>query len=361
MHVAQLGEQRLIERLLRTLPPRRSAPRRLSPRLLSDLALGPGDDCAMVRLAPRRALLVTTDQLIEGTHFRWAWSAPAQLGERAAAVTLSDIGAMGGTPRWLFVSLGLPPGIAVRTVTDFYRGLRAGLRPHRVQLIGGDTSAAARFHAALTAIGEIDPAQAVTRAGARPGDLVMVTGTLGDAAAGLELLRRGARRAAHTAAARTLIRRQRYPTPRLAAGRALAEQRIATAMLDLSDGLLTDLGRLCRASRVGATLLVDQLPVSPALAAYGRRTRQDPLRFALAGGEDYELLFTVRPPAADRCVRLLGRLRLACRSIGTIDRAPSGAMTIRSAGRSQSLRAFVAGRRIDGFEHFRVTTTRSRP
>jgi thiamine-monophosphate kinase len=302
----------------------------------------------MVRVARRRALLITTDQLIEGTHFRWAWSTPAQLGYRAGAATLSDIAAMGGTPRWFVVSLGLPPRTAVRTVTDFYRGLRRCLRAHRVELIGGDTSAAPAFHAALTAIGQIDPALAVTRSGARPGDLIMVTGTLGDGAAGLQLLTRGGRR--QHRAARALIRRQRYPTPRLAAGRALAGRRLATAMLDLSDGLIIDLERLCRASGVGATLFADQLPLSPALVAYGRQTRQDPRRFALAGGEDYELLFTVRPNAAARCARLLGRLRLRCRRIGNIHRRTGGeAITILRAGRS----------RPHGFEHFRTVDSRS--
>jgi thiamine-monophosphate kinase len=127
-------------------------------------------------------------------------------------------------------------------------------------------------------------------------------------------------------------------------------------MLDLSDGLMTDLDRLCRASSVGATLLIDQLPISPSLASYGRHTRQDPLRFALAGGEDYELLFTIRPAAAARCVRLLRRLRLSCRRIGTIDRRTTGPAIhiISGAGRSQSLRSFVAEKRIRGFEHFRA-------
>jgi thiamine-monophosphate kinase len=355
MQVGQLGERQVIKALLRPWP----APTR-------DVTVGPGDDCAMIRSRSGAAWVVTTDQLIEGTHFDWSWSTPAQLGRRAGAVTLSDIAAMGGVPRYLLVSLGLPPRTSVAVVTGFYGGLRKLLSRHKVQLIGGDTAAARRFHAVMVAIGEVEPQLAVTRSGARPGDLLMVTGTLGDAAAGLRLLRRGGR-ARRAASSRALIRRQLIPTPRLEAGRALASHRIATAMLDLSDGLMIDLDRLCRASGVGATLLIDQLPISPSLAAYGRQTNQDPVRLALAGGEDYELLFTIRPAAAARCAQLLRRLRLSCRRIGTIDRPtadrmPSGpAVTvITRAGRRQTLRSFITAQRIRGFEHFRAPARRGR-
>jgi thiamine-monophosphate kinase len=359
MQVAQLGERPMIEALLRPW-------RNLSPTV----SVGPGDDCAVVRGRAGTAWLVTTDQLIEGTHFDWSWSTAAQLGQRAGAVTLSDIAAMGGIPRYMLVSLGLPPRMNTATVTRFYDGLRRLLTRYKVPLIGGDTAAARRFHAAMTAIGEIDPRLAVTRSGARPGDCIMVTGTLGDAAAGLQILRqrrlnrvRGGRAATIM---RALIRRQLTPTPRLEAGRSLAVRQLATAMLDLSDGLMIDLDRLCRASGVGATLCAERLPISSALSDYGRHTKQDPLRFALAGGEDYELLFTVRPAAAARCTRLLRRLRLSCRLIGTITRptahrTSSGralagdAITVLSTGRLHSLRSFAATHRIQGFEHFRVS------
>lgn len=346
----------MIEALLRSWP----AP--ASPSLARNVTVGPGDDCAMVRRGAGVAWLVTTDQLVEGTHFDWSWSTAAQLGRRAGAVTLSDIAAMGGIPRYLLVSLGLPPRTEVATVTRFYGGLRRLLSRYKVQLIGGDTAAARRFHAAMVAIGEVEPRRALTRTGARPGDCIMVTGTLGDAAAGLQILRRHYLRRIRSGRGRPtmgimrlLVRRQLSPTPRLEAGRLLAVRRLATAMLDLSDGLMIDLDRLCRASGVGATLLINQLPVSPALAAYGRHTRQNPLRFALAGGEDYELLFTVRPAKAARCARLLRRLRLSCRWIGTIDRPTTGpAVKILSGGRSQSLRAYAAAHRIQGFEHFQL-------
>jgi len=282
MRVTQLGERRMIEALLRSWP-----------EPTPDVAVGPGDDCAMVRRGAGTAWLVTTDQLIEGTHFDWSWSTAAQLGRRAGAVTLSDIAAMGGIPRYLLVSLGLPPRIDAATVTRFYGGLRRLLSRYKVQLIGGDTAAARRFHAAMVAIGEVEPRRALTRTGARPGDCIMVTGTLGDAAAGLQILRhhhlrrvRSGRGRPTMGIMRALVRRQLTPTPRLAAGRLLAVRRLATAMLDLSDGLMIDLDRLCQASGVGATLFAERLPISSALTAYGRDTKQDPLRFALAGGED---------------------------------------------------------------------------
>jgi thiamine-monophosphate kinase len=351
MRVAQLGERRLIETLLRPWP----AP-------LADVPVGPGDDCALIRGRAGTAWLVTTDQLIERTHFDWSWSTAAQLGRRAGAVTLSDIAAMGGIPRYMLVSLGLPPRTDAATVTRFYGGLRRLLSRYNVQLVGGDTAAARRFHAAMTAIGEVEPRLALTRAGARPGDCLMVTGTLGNAAAGLQILRRrhlsrrrGGRGRPAGGVMRALIRRQLTPIPRLAAGRLLAVRRLATAMLDLSDGLMIDLDRLCRASGVGATLFAERLPLSHALIAYGRATQQDPVRLALAGGEDYELLFTVRPTAAARCIRLLNRLRIPCRWIGTINRlTPGHAINVLQAGRSRSLRSFAAAHRIDGFEHFHV-------
>jgi len=363
MRVAQLGERRLIEALVR---PWRAH--------VADVPVGPGDDCAVVRRRAGAAWLVTTDQLIEGTHFDWSWSTASQLGRRAAAITLSDIAAMGGIPRYLLVSLGLPPRTDAATVTRFYGGLRRVLSRFGVQVIGGDTAAAGRFHAVVVAIGEVETGLAVTRSGAKPGDCLMVTGTLGDAAAGLQILQRGhlrsARNGRSVVAMRALIRRQLTPTPRLAAGRVLAVRRLATAMLDLSDGLMIDLDRLCLASGVGAMLYHEQLPLSSALVAYGHETRQDPRRFALAGGEDYELLFTVRPDAATRCARLLRRLRLSCRLIGMITRAADrgasrgapaeASITVLNAGRVLSLRAFAAARRVHGFEHFQVPAARGR-
>ncbi len=316
----------------------------------------------MVRPARGRALLVTTDQLIEGIHFQWSWSDATQLGYRAGAVTLSDIAAMGGVPRYVLLSLGIPPRTTVDIVSRFCRGLRALLSRHRVHLIGGDTAAAPQFHAVMTAIGDIEPNGAVSRSGARPGDLIMVTGTLGDAAAGLHLLQTTAgrrvgvrtrtRRAspkARSVGEQRLIRRQLYPTPRLHAGRAVARHRLATAMLDLSDGLTIDLDRLCRASGVGATVISEQLPLSPELMAYGRRARLDPIQIALAGGEDYELLFTVRPARADRCAQVFRRLRLNCCCIGRIERRAAGPrVTVMRGGRRR------AAGRFRGYEHFRA-------
>jgi len=252
---------------------------------------------------------------------------------------------MGGRPRYLLVSLGLPPRTPLTVIDGWYRGLRRLLARERVALIGGDTSAATCFHVALTAIGEIDPARAVTRAGARPGDCLLVTGTLGEAAAGLHALKHGRQRAA-----RELIRRHHYPEPRLAAGRALAEHRFATAMLDLSDGLLIDLDRLCEASGVGAELLLDRLPLSAALIRY-TESRTRARSFALAGGEDYELLFTVRPGEMERCLRLLRRMRVPCRCIGRIiSKRPGRAVRCLEQGRP----ATRVGRRI-GYEHFSVS------
>ena len=353
MRVAQSGEQHVIRQLLRVLP----AP---SARVV----IGPGDDGAVVRLGRGAGWVITTDQLIENIHFRWAWSRADQLGYRAGAITLSDIGAMGGVPRYLLISLGVPPSTELQRLRGFYRGLRRMLTDSAVELIGGDTASAPVFHAAMTALGEIDPSLAVSRAGARPRDLIMVTGHLGDAAAGLSILDRAhsrrsdRRRSVGTAVGRfrgagRLVRRQLYPTPRLKAGHLLARHRLATSMLDLSDGLVMDLERLCRASRVSATIDSAQLPLSPALVDYCRRAHLDPLRMALAGGDDYELLFTVRPASAARTIRLLRRIGLPCRCIGQIDRAsPTGRVTIRRQGKDFSAKQFGPLKKGTGYDHF---------
>ncbi|XXF77391.1 thiamine-phosphate kinase [Myxococcaceae bacterium GXIMD 01537] len=242
--------------------------------------VGPGDDCAV--LAPSRgALCVTTDAIVEDVHFTRAHFSPEDIGHKALAVNLSDLAAMGATPRWFLCALALPRAFPEKHLLGIARGMSALARAHRIALVGGNFSSARELSITLTAAGELPPGTpALTRSGARPGDLLYVSGTLGDARLGLEHLRAGRRRSAP-------ILRQRRPTPRVRLGRLAL--RHASAALDISDGLAQDLGHLCQSSRVGAHLELGQLPltraVREALGAEG----------ALAGGEDYELLLTVPP------------------------------------------------------------------
>jgi thiamine-monophosphate kinase len=253
------------------------------------IVVGPGDDAAVVRPAEGEDLVATVDAVVEGVHFDER-STPADVGWKALAVNLSDLAAMGARPVAALVALGLPRGIGVTALRGIARGLGACARAHRVPVVGGNVTRAGALSLTVTVLGAVPEGRAVLRSGARPGDLVAVTGTLGDAALGLA---RGAPRA--------LAARQRRPVPRIAAGLALAG--LARAAVDVSDGLVQDLGHLCRASGVGARIGVADLPLSP---AYRRAVgeRPDPYAPALAGGEDYELVLALPP-------RLLARARAA--------------------------------------------------
>ena len=247
---------------------------------------GPGDDCAV--LPPcRRALCVTTDSVVEGVHFTLRHFSFEDVGHKALAVNLSDLAAMGARPRWFLCALALPRGFAERDVRALARGMNALARRHHVTLVGGNFTAARELSVTLTAAGEVEPGGALRRDRARPGDVLYVSGTLGDARLGLLHLRAGK----HSPA--TL--RQRRPEPKLALGRLA--RKFARAAMDISDGLAQDLGHLCRASGTGARLELARLPLSPHLA----RTLAHPRKaasFALQGGEDYELLLAVSPSRA---------------------------------------------------------------
>lgn len=287
------GEDALIAALAAHLP----APRH------TRLAIG--DDAAAIALPGGELLLVTTDLLMEDVHFRLRWGDLPALGWKALAQNLSDIAAMGGTPTHAVVALALPPAWTPAQATALYDGLGALAAEAGVDVVGGDTvRSAGPLTLSLTVLGRVAPAELLTRAGARPGDALYVTGALGLAAAGLQVLETGTD---YPAALRPCVDAQLRPQPRLAAARALAAAGAVTAMMDLSDGVATDLHRLCRRSGAGARLDRDAIPVAPAvhdacrwLAARG--VAADPLALALRGGEDFEMLFTA-PPAAEAALR----------------------------------------------------------
>lgn len=247
-----------------------------------DVLLGVGDDAALLEVPPGRELVAAVDTLVEGRHF--LPDAPADsVGHQALAVNLSDLAAMGAEPAWALLSLSLPRADEA-WLEGFAAGLYALADAHHVAVVGGDTVRGPRV-VTVTALGFVEHGQALRRDGARVGDLVYVSGWPGEAAAGLELLQGGG-----TAdPGDVLVRRCRYGTPRLALGRAL--RGLASAAMDVSDGLLGDLGKLCSASGVGACLDLERLPVSRELAR--RHAPGDCERLVLAGGDDYELLFTL--------------------------------------------------------------------
>jgi thiamine-monophosphate kinase len=262
------------------------------PRARADVVLGIGDDAALLDVPAGRNLVVAVDTLVAGRHFLKS-APPRSIGHRALAVNLSDLAAMGATPAWATLSLTMP-GVDEAWLAEFAAGFFSLAEGHRVALVGGDTTAGP-LTISVQVLGTAPQGQALRRSGARVGDLLLVTGTLGDAAAGLEFLRGTA---AQSPAAQWLISRHEYPTPRIELG--LAMRPYASGAMDLSDGLVGDLEKLVAASGVCAVVDIDRLPISPALLAQVGASRAREL--ALAGGDDYELLLSV-PPARLEALR----------------------------------------------------------
>jgi len=319
----------------------------LLPREPRWVAVGRGrDDCAVLNLGGRERLLLTCDVQLEGRHFRRAWMPPRMLGRRAASVNLSDVAAMGGRPRAALVSLLLPADLDVRYFDAVMRGVGERLHTFGAAVVGGNLAQSARFIAVDVALlGTVAPDRFVQRAGARPGDRILVTGWPGESAAGLSLLRARSRGAATTSDARRLVRRHLDPTPRVHEGVALAAGG-ATAMVDASDGVAADLLHLCDASGVGAEVHVAQLPVSPALQRAARARGVPAWRWTLYGGEDYELVCTA-PPAR------VAALQRAVLRAGGVSLQDIGAIVARKSNRTL---VHADGRRTElspaGWQHF---------
>ncbi len=301
---------------------------------------GIGDDAAVLRPGRGSRLLVTTDALVDGVHFRLAAEgskrghSPMDAGWRAAAANLSDIAAMGGEPRWAFLAMAVPATMATETAQAVAQAVAATLERHGCALAGGDTVASpGPFMVALTVVGEIQGERWLSRSGARPGDLVLSSGPLGESAAGLHLMfhRRAARHLPGPVVKR-LIQRHLRPEPRLALGRLLAQRGLATACIDSSDGPATDLAHLAHASGVKIVLDGPEPPMSRALKRAGRAVGEDPLGWWLSGGEDFELLWTMPPAEMERaveaCLEAVGRRPLI---IGRVE-AGSGVVLRRWGG-----------------------------
>ncbi len=287
--------------------------------------LGIGDDCAILQLPPGELLLTTTDMLIESIHFRRDWTGFLSLGRKSAAVNLSDLAAMGALPRALFLAVAIPADLAAADLDLFFTGFLEVCHASGAVLAGGDTcSSKGGVSICVTALGTAPEAAVVRRTGAHPGDGVYVTGTLGDSALALQWLMKG----------RTpppeLLKRHLEPIARVEVGCRLGAAGVPTAMIDVSDGLLADLGHILTASRVGASIEIDRLPLSPALRAVGD---DDHLLFdrALTGGEDYELLFTAPPEAQGEIDRIATQADLPITRIGTISE-PGKEVTLTHAG-----------------------------
>jgi thiamine-monophosphate kinase len=267
----------------------------INPDHSSALLKGIGDDCAVLRQSRARATLVTVDSLVRAVHFDLAWHPPYLLGRKAAAVNISDIAAMGGTPCFALLSIAAPADCQQKFLDEFMAGFLALLAEFDVQLIGGDTVSSRELMFSITLIGEMAEEEIIYRSGAQIGDLVWVSGFLGQAGMGLELCQNYP---GHKKSWPKLIAAHLDPYPQVKLGRILAASRLVTAMLDISDGIATDLAHICASSSVGAEINATSLPISPALKEAAAQLDLDPLQPVLQGGEDYQLLFT--SPAAER-------------------------------------------------------------
>lgn len=304
MKLRELGEFGLIERIAGRVPRK------------PGVKIGIGDDAAAIEPTAGFLSLFTTDMLVEGVHFNLSLCDPATLGRKSLSVNLSDIAAMGGIPRHFLLSLAIPVDVPVEFLDAFIEGALERGEQFGVTLIGGDTSSSpAGLIISVTVIGEQSPDLIVRRGVARPGDLIYVTGTLGDAALGLALLKAGERDG-------TAIARQLDPFPRVREGMKLAEGGIPSAMIDISDGLLADLGHILDHSGTGARLYLEKLPISGEYREKQLLFKDEFFLFPLSGGEDYELLFTAPPGKVPALQSIFAETGTATTVIGEITPYP---------------------------------------
>ena len=313
-----IPERQLIEAI------RRAATKTVNPAVI----FGIGDDCAVLQMPAGLHLLVTTDMCVEDIHFRREWHPAKSVGHRCLARGLSDIAAIGGEPLACFLSLALPTNLPQRWVSEFMAGLLGLAHQFKTPLSGGDTSAAEKITADIIVLGKVPASEALLRSKARPGDLIYVTGELGGSASTLRQLYLRGKKAAKAGD------RHFYPMPRVAIGRWLQKNKLATAMIDISDGLSVDLGHLCEESKVDGVVSLKAIPVA----------RGADLSLALHGGEDYELLFTA--PKLAKLPRRIGGVPIT--EIGEIRARSDKKTTVKSIDSVGLLKPLKPA----GWEHF---------
>lgn len=343
LRVKDIGEFQLIERLTEVLG---STARGEGQGVIR----GIGDDAAVLQYTPGTRLLATCDIMVEGKHFDLSYFTFSQVGKRALAVNLSDIAAMGGHPRWALVSLGIPPETEVKSVEEIYSGMAELAEEYGVNIIGGDTSSSAgNLVIDICLLGEAYRSEVTYRSGARDGDLILVTGALGSAAAGLACLKHKIN-ISEIDGAEDVVRSHLTPTPRIKEASYIINNADVGALNDISDGLATELWEITQASGCGARIFEERLPISRATLNIAHSIGVDPLDWVLYGGEDFELLLTISggkgtPLMLRKITR--GLKRLTGTSLSAIGRiVPSGNEFIRRKGDAEELFP-------KGYNHFR--------
>lgn len=312
-----------------------------------EVVLGIGDDAAVIKTTGGKDLIACCDLMVEGVHFRTEWTPPRLLGRKALAVNLSDVAAMGGVPKFAMMSIALPHWCSSEFVDELFEGMLQLANASGVSIIGGDTSSSRdSLFIDVSVIGECESGKAVTRRGANVGDRIYVSGSLGASALGLSLLEDGFRLDDSqdiSDARRQAVLKHLSPEPQLKLGRAIGEAGLATAMIDISDGLSTDLGHILDESSVGAIIHAAAIPVAECvLPVASGASGIDPLSLALNGGEEYELLFTVRPENDEQVIALAEALSARITAIGEIVAEKS--LNLERAGAFESIQP-------SGYEH----------
>jgi thiamine-monophosphate kinase len=312
--------------------------------------LGIGDDCAVYQGATGKYQIISTDALIENVHFKLSTTTPVLLGRKALSVNISDITAMGGVPYLALVTLGIPKTLPVIFLDNLYKGMNQVCKEYKIEIAGGDTTASPRhLFINITIVGEVVKKQLITRSGARPGDKIFVTGSPGESALGLKLLsssRKKWKGSIHFQ--KKMIKAHLDPVPRMAESQILVKSSARiTSMIDISDGLAQDLRHICKKSNVGALIREDWLPISPALKNLTSLNKLGILDFILAGGEDYELLFTLNSEDVRKITNQFKNANTSLTQIGEVTDHPQKVTLINNDGKSQSLKT------LPGFDHFR--------
>ncbi len=339
LKLSQLGEFGLIDRFKNKL------------RGTSSVVIqGIGDDCAVYKASKDRYQIVTTDALVEGVHFNLKFHPPELLGRKSLAVSLSDIAAMGGSPRTAVISLGIPETLPLNFLDKFYNGLHNMGEEFDLSISGGDTVKSPKgLWISLTVIGEVRKNRIFKRAGAKAGHSLLVTGTLGDSALGLKLLSaKGKPLKVSSESRKKLVARHLDPTPRLSFSKALAASKIrVSSMIDISDGLQQDLSHICRMSGVGADIEPDHLPLSREFKNLNKNNSLKHSSLCLTGGEDYELLFTTPPEDVKKLKKITMKVGVPVTQIGRMTPTAGCIRHLENDGSSEIQKI------TSGFDHFR--------